>query len=191
MKPWLNGLKRFVVLAASAVLLSTGGALAAGSEVLELVWDDLIPDDWVAENPLKDLSDEEYANLADGTEQAEQLMSEIRAVWDNAPVVEKLNDRTVRLPGFVVPLDFDAQELTEFLLVPYFGACIHVPPPPANQIVYVKSDEGISIERLYDAVVIQGQMETAAVTSPLAQAGYTLHATDVSPYDPESSQGNW
>ena len=186
----MNDLKRFVVLAATAVLLSAGGALAAGSEVLELVWDDLIPDDWVAENPLKDLSDEEYANLADGTEQAEQLMSEIRAVWDNAPVVEKLNGRTVRLPGFVVPLDFDAQELTEFLLVPYFGACIHVPPPPANQIVYVKSDKGIAIDKLYDAVVIQGQMETAAVTSALAQAGYTLHATDVSPYDPESSPGN-
>jgi hypothetical protein len=90
----------------------------------------------------------------------------------------------------VVPLDFDAQELTEFLLVPYFGACIHVPPPPANQIVYVKSDKGIAIDKLYDAVVIQGQMETAAVASALAQAGYTLHATDVSPYDPESSPGN-
>jgi len=157
----------------------------AASEALELVWDDLIPEDWEPPNPLADLSDDEYANLMDGTEEAERLMSDLRAAWDNAPVVEKLDGKTVRLPGFVVPLDFEAEKIREFLLVPYFGACIHVPPPPANQIVFVTSDEGIEIEKLYDAVLIEGVMETKAVSSSLAQAGYTMHAIRVSPYSTE------
>lgn len=179
----MNRFKACIAAAAGAALLGISAALPAATDVLELVWDDLIPDDYVMENPLKDLSDEEYSNLADGSEEAERLMSELRAAWDNAPVVEKLDGQTIRLPGFVVPLDFEAEKIREFLLVPYFGACIHVPPPPANQIVFVKSDKGIEIERLYDAVIIQGRMETTAVSSALAQAGYTLHATHVSPYE--------
>jgi uncharacterized protein len=183
----ITAMKIVVNCVVAVAFVSIGAAVHAAADVLELVWDDLIPEDYVLENPLKELSDEEYANLMDGSEEAERLMSELRAVWDHAPVVEKLNGMTVRLPGFVVPLDFEAEKITEFLLVPYFGACIHVPPPPANQIVFVKSDRGIEIDRLYDAVIIQGEMETAAVSSELAQAGYTLHATDVSPYsaDPE------
>lgn len=182
MSKQLENLKSFLAAAAAAALLSVSATSAADSEILELIWDDLIPEDYVMENPLKDLSDEDYSSLMDGTDKAEQLMSELRAVWDNAPVVEQLNGKTIRLPGFVVPLDFEADKIREFLLVPYFGACIHVPPPPANQIVFVKSDKGIEIEALYDAVIIQGEMETTAVSSSLAQAGYTLHATDVSPY---------
>ncbi|MDZ7842774.1 MAG: DUF3299 domain-containing protein [Gammaproteobacteria bacterium] len=179
----MNRLKTLAAAAAGAALMTIAVMVPAAPDVLELIWDDLIPEDYVMENPLKDLSDDEYANLMDGTEEAERLMSELRAVWDNAPVVEKLDGQTVSLPGFVVPLDFEAEKIREFLLVPYFGACIHVPPPPANQIVFVKSDKGIEIERLYDAVIIQGRMETTAVSSALAQAGYTLHATDVSPYE--------
>lgn len=183
----INAMNRLKAWAAGAALMTIAVVVSAAPDVLELVWDDLIPEDYVLENPLKELSDDEYANLMDGSEKAEQLMSELRAAWDNAPVVEKLDGQTVRLPGFVVPLDFEAEKIREFLLVPYFGACIHVPPPPANQIVFVKSDKGIEIERLYDAVIIQGRMETAAVSSPMAEAGYTLHATDVAPYeaDPE------
>lgn len=184
----MKHLKNIVVSLAAAALMGAGASLFAATDVLELVWDDLIPDDYVIENPLQDLSDEEYSSLADGTPEAERLMSELRAAWDNAPVVEKLNGKTIRLPGFVVPLDFEADRINEFLLVPYFGACIHVPPPPANQIVFVKSETGIEIERLYDAVIIQGRMETAAVSSSLAEAGYTLHATDVSPYEAETGQ---
>jgi len=181
----MKHLKMSLLAVLTALLWCAAASLNAASEPLELVWDDLIPVDYELPNPLNDLSDEEFANLMDGTEKADRLMSELRAEWDNAPVVDKLNGQTVRLPGFVVPLDFEAVKITEFLLVPYFGACIHVPPPPANQIVYVKSDEGIEIERLYDAVIIQGTMETAAVASELGHAGYTLHATDVSPYTVE------
>jgi len=186
--------RRLLIAAAVAVLLGgsllvpvlapdSGPRTQAASGVLELIWNDLIPEGWEPDNPLAELSDDEFANLMDGTAEAERLMSDLRAAWDNAPVVDKLDGRTVRLPGFVVPLDFEAEKIREFLLVPYFGACIHVPPPPANQIVFVKSDEGIQIERLYDAVLIEGVMQTEAVSSSLARAGYTMHASKVSPYD--------
>jgi hypothetical protein len=52
-------------------------------------------------------------------------------------VNKKLDEQEVRIPGFVVPLEGDAKTVTAFLLVPYFGACIHVPPPPTNQVIYV------------------------------------------------------
>lgn len=182
----MNRIKTFLLFVFATATLYVGTAALAATDVLELVWDDLIPENWEPPNPLAELSDDEYANLMDGTEEATRLMSELRAAWDNAPVVEKLNGKTIRLPGFVVPLDFDAEKLSEFLLVPYFGACIHVPPPPANQIVFVKTQEGIEIEKLFDAVIIQGRMETTAISSRLAEAGYTLHATDVSPYEADS-----
>ncbi len=57
-------------------------------------------------------------------------------------VNQKLDNQEVRIPGFVVPLEGDAKKITAFLLVPYFGACIHVPPPPTNQVVYVSYPKG-------------------------------------------------
>ena len=62
-------------------------------------------------------------------------------------VVAELNGKRVRIGGYVVPLDFEATTIKEFLLVPFVGACIHVPPPPANQIVYVKADKGFADHR--------------------------------------------
>ena len=67
------------------------------------------------------------------------MMRQMRELWDNAPTNPKMDGARVRLPGYVVPLEEVKGELKEFLLVPYFGACIHSPPPPANQIVHVTS----------------------------------------------------
>ncbi|MFP3457944.1 DUF3299 domain-containing protein, partial [Psychrobacter sp. SIMBA_152] len=72
----------------------------------------------------------------------------------DAPVVEALDGKKVRIPGYVVQLEGDADNVTEFLLVPYFGACIHVPPPPPNQIIHVEYAEGVPYENTYDAVWI-------------------------------------
>lgn len=159
----------------------------AESAYRDLAWEDLIPEGYVMEDPLEALSDDEFNNLMDGTEEAIQLMSEIQVIRDNTPVVTGLNGQTIRLPGFVVPLDFEAEKVHEFLLVPFFGACIHVPPPPANQTVFVKSQEGIKIEQLFDAVYVVGMMETTAVSSELGQAGYTLHAEDVYHYEEQQT----
>jgi hypothetical protein len=94
-------------------------------------------------------------------------------------VVSDLNGKRVKLGGYVVPLDFEATTIKEFLLVPFVGACIHVPPPPANQIVYVKSDKGFEISGQFDPVWVTGTIKTETAFTGLADAGYSLDADSV------------
>jgi uncharacterized protein len=96
-----------------------------------------------------------------------------------APVVAELNGKRVKLGGYVVPLDFDATKVTEFLLVPFVGACIHVPPPPANQIVYVKAPKGVAIKGQFDPVYVTGILTTEGQFTGLADTGYSLAAEAV------------
>lgn len=96
-------------------------------------------------------------------------------------IVPELDGKTVRIGGYVVPLDFEATRVKEFLLVPFVGACVHVPPPPANQIIYVKIDEGFEVAGTFDPVTVTGTLNTAVAFTGLADAGYTLRATQVVP----------
>ncbi|MCE8523575.1 DUF3299 domain-containing protein [Ruegeria pomeroyi] len=73
-------------------------------------------------------------------------------------VNEDLVGMSVRLPGYVLPLEFKGRKVVEFLLVPTVGACIHTPPPPANQIVHVVYPEGIEVSGLFTPVWITGTM---------------------------------
>lgn len=98
-----------------------------------------------------------------------------------APVVESLNGKRVQIGGYVVPLDFEANSVKEFLLVPFVGACIHVPPPPANQIVFVQMPKGFQVKSMFEPVYVTGLMKTEASFTGLADAGYTLEAERVDP----------
>jgi uncharacterized protein len=94
-------------------------------------------------------------------------------------VVPELNGKLVKLGGYIVPLDFEATRIKEFLLVPFVGACIHVPPPPANQIVYVKSEKGVDITGSFDPVSVTGTITTESAATGLADAGYSIDADAV------------
>lgn len=96
-------------------------------------------------------------------------------------LVAELDGKTVRIGGYVVPLDFEATNVKEFLLVPFVGACIHVPPPPANQIVYVKVDQGFDVSATFDPVTVTGVIKTDVAFTGLADAGYTMQAISVEP----------
>ncbi|MGL4765285.1 MAG: DUF3299 domain-containing protein [Aeromonas sp.] len=98
-------------------------------------------------------------------------------------VNKKLNEQNVRLPGFVVPLEGDAKKITAFLLVPYFGACIHVPPPPTNQVVYVSYPKGAPVDDLWDAIWVKGKMRTISSSHEMATASYAMDAVEVSVYE--------
>ncbi|MDJ0956890.1 MAG: DUF3299 domain-containing protein [Arenicellales bacterium] len=108
-------------------------------------------------------------------------------------VVEDLNGKSIRMPGYVLPVEFDGQKVTEFFLVPYVGACIHVPPPPPNQMVYVNSNVGIETKGLFDPVWVEGTILTTGKTNPWTAfdgvlditAGYTMQADGVEPYEYE------
>jgi hypothetical protein len=99
-------------------------------------------------------------------------------------VNKSLAETKVKVPGFIVPLVMDETGVvTEFFLVPYVGACIHVPPPPPNQIVYVKlSKGGIRLGSLEDAYWVTGTLHTQSIGTRLATAAYTLDASRMELY---------
>ncbi|MBB1385009.1 MULTISPECIES: DUF3299 domain-containing protein [Pseudoalteromonas] len=136
----------------------------------EIFWEDLIPKNHVQ------IDTQTQANH-DGSEQ-----NWVQPDLD-APIVKELNGQSVSLPGFVVPLEGDSEVITEFLLVPYFGACIHVPPPPPNQIVHVTIKGGVPIESLYDAIVVTGIISTESWSGEIAQTGYKIKAVGVAPFE--------
>jgi hypothetical protein len=96
----------------------------------------------------------------------------------------EFNNKNIRIPGFIVPLEYsDEQLITEFFLVPYFGACIHVPPPPPNQIIYVKYPKGLLLDALYDPFWIEGQLNTNIIENELATSAYALAAVTIKAYE--------
>jgi len=101
----------------------------------------------------------------------------------HAPVNTELDGKQVKIPGFIVPLDVAKDgTVSEFFLVPYFGACIHVPPPPPNQIVYVTSPRGIALDSIYEAYWITGTMKMQNKSTRLGAAAYSLAADKVEIY---------
>ena len=174
------GVVRFVSLAIALAL--AGQSAAAQGEVRELEWEELMPADWDPFAGLEALAGDDVQNLSDSSVRAVELFNAYQEAVRSAPVVEKLDGQQVRLPGFVVPLDFEARETSEFLLVPYFGACIHVPPPPSNQIVYVKTVAGYPLKALFDPVWVTGVINTQAHLNEVGDAGYTMQATIIEPY---------
>ena len=150
-------------------------------EVREIEWDALVPEDW---RPDLLLGGEEIDDLSDDDPRAQELMEKLQALWREAPVVPELDGTSVRMPGFMVPLETDGKQVSSFLLVPYYGACIHVPPPPANQTVHVVTGEGRAFEgQLFDTVWVSGTMRVEKLDSELATSGYRLEDAVVVPYE--------
>ncbi len=141
-------------------------------------WEELVPKDW---DPLKQFRDKNAALIPEGGVRELALMREMREIWDNAPTRSELNGVKLKLPGFVVPLEQSRGEIKEFLLVPYFGACIHSPPPPANQIVYVVLSTPKPL-RTMDTVWVSGTMKTTRQDSPWGMSGYSMDGSAVEPY---------
>lgn len=102
-------------------------------------------------------------------------------VMYSAKTVPALNGQQIRLGGYPVPLETDSKgRSTEFFLVPYPGACIHVPPPPPNQIVMVRYPNGITLEDIYAPLWVDGTLRIEPVSNDLADAAYVITAAEVS-----------
>jgi hypothetical protein len=191
------------ILGVTALLLTTaapGGA--GGGDVQDLAWGQLVPPAAVAENlkakgflggakkPGESRPGSGNPFGGGGGADAVPPPQANDAPWMSmrsqqpgaeAPpaVVAELHGKRVRIGGYVVPLDFDATKVTEFLLVPFVGACIHVPPPPPNQVIYVKSAEGFEVQGQFDPVYVTGTIKTARQVTGLAATGYTMEAERV------------
>jgi len=142
-------------------------------------WEQLIPAGW---DPYKDLKALNLDTLKDNDPKAEEALKKMRKMWDNAPINPLILGQSVRLPGYVVPLEELATGIKEFLLVPYFGACVHSPPPPANQIVHVLLDKPSKRFRLMDVVWVSGPLSATKTDSHMGVAGYRIDAKAIAPY---------
>lgn len=117
---------------------------------------------------------------------------DVAKAYDAALVSTKtrpeFNNSHIRLAGFVVPLEFDDnQVISEFFLVPYFGACIHLPPPPPNQIIHITLDnkvmnKGFNLQQLYEPVWVSGQLKTQLLENSMATSAYSMSAHNITPY---------
>ncbi len=154
------------------------------SEITTLYWEDLIPDDFVQpENPFATMTQEEVDKLLDGSDESNARLNQLQEEFNYAPVVDELDGKRVKIPAYVTPLEFDGQtRMSEFLLVPYVGACLHTPPPPANQVVHANSDEVVEFKNIYDPIWAIGTIRAETVQSDLAESGYRLELESVEPY---------
>ena len=139
----------------------------------DISWEELIPPDWKPADAFKGL---DLARMQDSDPRAMDALARMRDVWDNAPVVPSMEGAAIRLAGFIIPLERVGDEVSEFLLVPYFGACIHVPPPPGNQIIYVIADKPLKNVQTMDTMSISGTLKLSASDSPWGRSAYRMQA---------------
>lgn len=153
----------------------------AARGVTEIGWEDLMPEG--EEERLAEMYQSQMALLYGGGI-AEGSAADAAVQIGTFNTVKELDGMKVRLPGYTVPFEYGAQaEITEFLLVPYFGACIHAPPPPPNQTIFVKTDTPIKLKDLAQAVWVEGTLRTQTQESDLADAAYTIEMTLVEKYE--------
>jgi hypothetical protein len=97
--------------------------------------------------------------------------------------LRELDGKRVKVPGYMVPLDDSARGVTEFILVPYYGACIHTPPPPPNQMVYVTMAGQRRVDvNLWEPIWIEGNLQVSEVDSPYGAVAHQLAGITVTPY---------
>jgi hypothetical protein len=148
-----------------------------------LKWQELVPKGWDPGQQVRDrMKGQNVDALSDTDPRVMEMMREMRAVWDAAPTNAAMDGVAGRLPGYVVPLDDSSQGLKEFLLVPYYGACIHSPPPPANQIVHVVSPRPVKDFQSMDTVWVHGTIRIQRGDSYMGVSAYRLDATKIERY---------
>jgi hypothetical protein len=164
---------RRLFIAAIAAALGLPSASVAAEDVVDLEWSDLMPAG--QENLRQTL---QGMGIIPHDE-----MSTLRAEQPpSSGVTGEFTGKLVRIPGYIVPLDTSGAGVTAFILVPYVGACIHVPPPPANQLVFVTTATPYESSGLFEAVNVTGMFGTASTSTQLADIGYALSADLIEPF---------
>ena len=171
-----------------AVCVVVASPAFAADEPVQIAWPDLMPkqaqpvmpeDLDFGDDTLED--DQSYDPDLGGVVE-HGMTPAAPGVVDPTDVVTEYNDVQVKIAGYVLPLDFEDTTVKEFLLVPYVGACIHVPPPPPNQIIYVTSEDGIEVGGMFEPVWATGTLKTASLSSELADVGYMMTLDQTEPY---------
>jgi uncharacterized protein len=196
-------MSRLLLLLISGSLIATAPPASAETP-RELKWADLVPKSAASEKKtlkpffgprtpaaggnsayldnydIRSRSEDVVAAPAPRIPEGKFMSRPVRSNRTGPPEIKsELDGELVKIGGYVVPLDFNSTQVTEFLLVPFVGACIHVPPPPANQIVYVKAKNGFEIAGDFDPVYVTGRLSARITPTGLAETGYTIDASAV------------
>ncbi|MEO0762290.1 MAG: DUF3299 domain-containing protein, partial [Pseudomonadota bacterium] len=182
-------------LLGGGVTLAAGGAFAVGAGfgtggagtvtaspvkapgpggVVDLHWEDLIPrEEGVDYTELRAVTGiVEHGDLSTGFSQDR-----------NVSVTTDYDGQRVRIPGFMVPMGYEDDGVRDFLLVPFLGACIHVPPPPPNQIVMVTTAVPYEVVGYFEPIWVEGTLEARSTSTDLADVGYRIPDADVTLYE--------
>jgi hypothetical protein len=162
--------------------LALAGEPAKQTPHREVAWEELLPESWHPEEIFDTLG---LDNFSDNDPRADKALEAFNEAWKNAPANPALHGQRIKIPGFVAPLDWEnSGQLKEFLLVPYFGACIHSPPPPANQIIYITMAAPLEGIKSMDVVWAYGTITVARNTSgDMGASSYSMTLDKAEPYN--------
>jgi len=187
------GYRRRSLRALLFILLGlVGGGVTLAADYREIEWVELMPEEdlqallnppeYMYDIPEGSEQDQIDGRLANGP--SGEASNPFEKALRSTRVRGEFDDQRVRIPGFIVPLDFDAeQNITAFFLVPYFGACLHTPPPPPNQIIYAEFSSGIRVDEIYYPFWLEGTLQVALEETELGTSAYTMAVDQVSRYE--------
>lgn len=164
---------KLVILLSKTMLILMLYPTQVLANVIVLTWTELIPEEERARYEL--YMEASYASAALINHDNSKVPSQIKFGSSRTD----LNGKTIKINGFIIPLEGGEHSLTEFMLVPFVGACIHVPPPPPNQMIYVKSRKGVSLQELWAGVSITGVITPESVDNEIATIGYTMELSKI------------
>lgn len=168
------------IAAASAMTLVVPSLSAqAFGEPRDILWQDLIPD---INSPTQSTS--KSTSLFDNSGPAPDHSGAAPAYSTyGKDVVRELVGTNIRIPGYIIPLDYNGEGVKELILVPYVGACIHVPPPPPNQLILVRVEQSYNPREMFEPVYVSGVLGILEEETDLAEVGYSLQADAITPYE--------
>ncbi len=185
----LSPMVRALYIALFSALIAFAAPAAVAEDYKALEWTDLLPEEDLKKmEALPEISHEggemaASSPLNQGYSNQDPAAAAWNEVLQSANVKAELNKKKVKVPGFIVPVEYDAeQNVTAFFLVPYFGACIHVPPPPPNQIIYVTNKQPIKADMIYSPFWISGTLTTDSMRHDLANSAYSMKADKIEEY---------
>jgi hypothetical protein len=166
----IGQLRRRAMLAGMAASAFMPNMVRA-EDYIDLDWQDLLPQgQGTLPSELRNLLPHSEDRALAGEQPAS---SGVRTDW---------NGEIIRLSGFIVPIDFTSTGVTAFILVPYVGACVHVPPPPANQLVFVTTQDAYESAGLFEPISVIGMFGVSSMSTHIADIGYALSADEIVPY---------
>ena len=182
----------FVAIAGMLFYPTTYAEDIEAPDYQEVEWTQLMPEEDLAAllNPpdylagIEDGSQEDSVEAFGNQEFDNETTNRFQQALTSTQVVKTFENKPIRIPGFIVPLESsESKMVTEFFIVPYFGACIHMPPPPPNQIIYVSVEEGVELESLYDPFWFEGTLAIDTTENAMGTAAYRLEHVNVQPYE--------